>query len=724
MAAKEATVYIVDVGTSMGQKNSGRDVTDLEWALEYVWDRIASTVATERKTAHIGVIGLKTDETDNELGEEDAYANLTVLQSLRQTLMPELRDLKERLQPSSTDSGDAISALILAIQMIVAHCRQLQYIRRIILITNGLAPMDASDVEDIVTKITGDKMELVVLGVDFDDPEYGFKEEDKPSIKAESEAALKSLADNCNGVFGTLAQAIEELSVPRVKVVRPMHSYKGYLTLGDPENFDSAMAIDVERYPKTMVAKPPTASSFVIRSDMAPEETQVAESDSRPDGMAAIKRARTYQVPDEFAPGGKKDVEEDDLAKGYAYGSTAVYISESDRNVTTFETKPGLDIIGFVAREQYAQYMDMSRANVIVAQRTNDKAALALSSFIHALYELNSFAVARFVPKVDKAPVILLLSPSISPDLECLYDVELPFAEDSRQYRFPPLDRIPTVSGKTITQHRNLPSSALQDAMSAYVDAMDLSTSGPEDTEYAAIDETFSPMLHRINQIIRHRAVHPSAPLPPVPDALIRFSRPPEHLISKAQNHIDALSAAADIKRVPPKTVARRGRRKEDTKPLSGLDVNALLASNPRDNQTGSAAPTDSSKIDPRNAVPEFKQLLQRADDMPAVHAAVAQMGKITRDLVSASTGDANYARATECLRVVREEMVDLEDAEAWNDLLKEFKKDLFAGKLGGDRAELWFELRAARLGLIRSNECQGGVDEEEAKAFMSARRS
>ncbi len=44
MAEKEATVYIVDVGASMGAKHAGRDETDLDWSMRYVWDRITSTV--------------------------------------------------------------------------------------------------------------------------------------------------------------------------------------------------------------------------------------------------------------------------------------------------------------------------------------------------------------------------------------------------------------------------------------------------------------------------------------------------------------------------------------------------------------------------------------------------------------------------------------------------------------------------------------------------------
>lgn len=44
MADKEATVYIVDVGKSMGEKHGGRNETDLEWCMKYVWDKITTTV--------------------------------------------------------------------------------------------------------------------------------------------------------------------------------------------------------------------------------------------------------------------------------------------------------------------------------------------------------------------------------------------------------------------------------------------------------------------------------------------------------------------------------------------------------------------------------------------------------------------------------------------------------------------------------------------------------
>ena len=383
------------------------------------------------------------------------------------------------------------------------------------------------------------------------------------------------------------------MGIPRVKTVRPVPSYKGQLTLGDPEHYETAMAIDVERYPRTSVARPPAASIFVVRSDMAPAKSThssaaVANGDGPPDrnddGLSSVRLARTYQVKDSDAPGGKRDVEQDTLAKGYEYGRTAVHISESDETVTKLETKAGFDIVGFVETRyvnfdkllsygrsanppQYDHYMNMGKTNIVIAQRTNNKAIMGLSSFIHALYELESCAIARLVLKDGKSPVLVLLFPHFEPNLECLVDVELPFAEDVRTYKFPPLDRIVTVSGKVLTEHRNIPNEGLRNAMDNFVDHMDLSLFGTneegydiyvinsaelklgsEPAEYMAMGDTYSPTLHRLNQAIRFRAVHPLDPIPPPYDIITKYLHPHDGLARSIVPYIEKLKGAADVK--------------------------------------------------------------------------------------------------------------------------------------------------------------------------------
>ncbi|MCJ1485272.1 ATP-dependent DNA helicase II subunit 2 [Schaereria dolodes] len=528
MAEKEATVYIVDVGLSMGKRHAGRKQSDIDWAMTYIWDKITSTVATERKTAVLGVIGLRTDGTANELEDEESFSHISVIQEISQILLPDLRRMRQAIKLSSTDEGDAISAVVIAIQMITKYCKKLKYQRKVVLVTDGCGSLDADGISEITKKIKEDAMELVVLGVDFDDFEYGFKEEDK---------------------------------------------------------------------------------------------------------------------------------------------------------------EPG----------KYEQYMNMSTSCVIIAQKTNSKAILALSSVIHALFELESFAVARLVTKNDRPPMLVLLAPSIEIDYECLLDVQLPFAEDVRSYKFPALDRVVTVSGKVLKEHRNLPTAALSSAMSDYVDRMDLSGLGRDEegnpTEYMALTDTFSPVLHRIDQAVRWRAIYPAEPVPPPYEILTRYSKPPEELQTKSKRLLDKLIAAADVKKVPPKLKGRK-RNRDQVKPLSGLNVDELLG---RRNKK--------AKISRENPIPEFKQMLEAAEDPNTIQEAAEQLSNIIEAQISESFGDSAYGQVVEELGVLREEMTDMDEPGLYNEFVRRLKHKLLADELGGDRREMWWEIKRGKLGLIEKGE-------------------
>ncbi|OAX83857.1 ATP-dependent DNA helicase II subunit 2 [Emergomyces africanus] len=725
MADKEATVYIVDVGRAMGECHHGRSISDLEWAMQYIWDKITTTVATGRKTATLGVIGLKTDESNNPLwekNEEESYANLSVFQGIGQVLMPQIRDLRELIKPSNTTQGDAISSLILAIEMIVAYCKKLKYRRKIVLVTDGTGAMDTDGIEAIVSKINEENIELVILGVDFDDPEYGVKEEDKDPLKAKNEKRLKQLVEDCEGMYGTLEHAISEMVIPRTKVVRSMPTFKGDLRLGDPEQYSSALTIQVERYYRTYAARPPAASTFVP-SSVASEGQATTQSSATLESkeptqergagavsLTAVRNARAYQVDDKEAAGGKRDVERDELAKGYEYGRTAVHITESDENITKLETDAALEFLGFIPSDKYERYMNMSTSNVVIAQKTNNKAILALSSIIHALFELECYAVGRLVPKAGKPPLVVLLAPSIEPDYECLLEVQLPFAEDVRCYRFPPLDKVVTVSGKIVTEHRNLPNDNLLSRMAEYVDGMELTEKDEdgETVEAMTIEDSYSPLLHRIDQAIRWRAVHPSDALPPVPEVLQKLSRQPEDLQAANKSTLAKLIEASNVKKVPPKAKGRKRDRDTD-KPLSGLNVEELLQTEKR------------VKISVDNAIPEFKQSLVSSRDLDAVKDAVKQMSTIIENQIRHSLGDANYDRAVEGLGTMKEELVAFEEPGLYNDFIRSLKAKVLGNNLGGDRREMWWYIRKNRLGLIDKKLSElSDVTEEEARAVSN----
>lgn len=169
MADKEATVYILDLGLSMADCHNGRTESDLDWSMRYVWDKISTTVAASRKTWNVGVVGVRTDETDNPLEAQEegceGYEHISVLQELGPMSMHNLQVLRDRVKPSQTQAGDCLSAIVVAIEMIEKLTKKLKYNRRIILVTDGEALMDSSDINEISEKMKKSGIQLTVLSV-------------------------------------------------------------------------------------------------------------------------------------------------------------------------------------------------------------------------------------------------------------------------------------------------------------------------------------------------------------------------------------------------------------------------------------------------------------------------------------------------------------------------------------------------------------------------------
>lgn len=120
------------------------------------------------------------------------------------------------------------------------------------------------------------------------------------------------------------------------------------------------MYIDVKRIFKTKTAKPVSAKSFVTKTPMASTQSsntlngdiEMTDAPANGNGLSAVMTSRTYGVNDPSAPGGRRHVGQDELERGYLYGRTTVHISDSDKNVTDFETKKSFSIIGFIPSDK------------------------------------------------------------------------------------------------------------------------------------------------------------------------------------------------------------------------------------------------------------------------------------------------------------------------------------------------------------------------------------
>ena len=196
-------------------------------------------------------------------------------------------------------------------------------------------------------------------------------------------------------------------------------------------------------------------------------------------------------------------------------------------------------------------------------------------------------------------------------------------------------------------------------------------------------------------------------PVPPIPEMLVKYSKPPESLQSNVQSTLKRLIKAADVKKVPPKVKGRKRDREVD-KPLSGLNVEDLFRKEKR------------TKISSENAIPEFKQALAITDSLDAVEDVVKQMTAIVEYQIRHSFGDSAYDRAVEELGVMRQEMIDLEEPRLYNDMLRELKRKIMAEELGGNRREMWWFIRKNRIGLIDKRASPvSDVTEEEANTFL-----
>lgn len=255
--------------------------------------------------------------------------------------------------------------------------------------------------------------------------------------------------------------------------------------------------------------------------------------------------------------------------------------------------------------------------------------------------------------------------------------------------------------------------------------------------EYAPLDDLYSPVIHRVNQVIRARAVDEHGSVGPIPPTLLKYSQPPDALVMKTKPKIDSLIKAADVKLVKGKsnsltlrrsgpwthgtvlflaTIKGKGKRQRETSqttgPISGIDVVALL-------REGEAAKR--KKISKGNSIPEFKQILADASEEKAIAQAVKDMGRIVQSLIKESTGDSNYNRALENIGVMREQMIDYEMPGLYNDFLRDLKTKLQSDALEGDRKEMWHDIRWAKgLGLITKDQSEpSDVTAEEALRFL-----
>ena len=141
---------------------------------------------------------------------------------------------------------------------------------------------------------------------------------------------------------------------------------------------------------------------------------------------------------------------------------------------------------------------------------------------------------------------------------------------------------------------------------------------------------------------------------------------------------------------------------------MSGLNIKELLSTRRKKNE-----------IAKENAIPEFKQMIENAEKDEDIVRATSHMAKLVRQNLQSSTGNANDEVVFSHMRAFRDEMVDIDMPEIYNDFCKDLKKRIFNEEFG-DQRNFWAAFKFQKLGLIRGTG-DSEVTEQEAADFLKS---
>ncbi|KAJ7630413.1 SPOC domain-like protein [Roridomyces roridus] len=293
-AGYTVTMFVVDVGPSMAKIRTHdpegseltHELTNLQWGLQFVKLKVQEMIFNGRKTDQCGVILFGSDKTRNIVSKKQGgYERVEEYIPIAQPNAGTLAKL-DALEPTE-EAGDALDALIVAMETQEAYLGKKKWTRNVVVVTDGENPIEVKDLKGIVRRLKDLQIRLTVVGIDFDDDTLPFEEEDKSDIKAENERWYTEVVNRLNpkptvddedsdteqknkeegtyaptAFIGTCELALREISRPEVKVTKS--TLKGTtLRLGDNDSRpEEAMQINIKTSKCTARSMPKSWKKF------------------------------------------------------------------------------------------------------------------------------------------------------------------------------------------------------------------------------------------------------------------------------------------------------------------------------------------------------------------------------------------------------------------------------------------------------------------------------
>uniref|UniRef100_A0A2K6SEN0 X-ray repair cross-complementing protein 5 n=1 Tax=Saimiri boliviensis boliviensis TaxID=39432 RepID=A0A2K6SEN0_SAIBB len=210
------------------------------------------------------------------------------------------------------------------------------------------------------------------------------------------------------------------------------------------------------------------------------------------------------------------------LKKGFHYERDTPFFKVDEEQVK-YKSEGSASVLGFCKSSQVQRKFFMGNQVLkVFAARDDEAAAVAFSSLIHVLDELDMVAIVHYAYDKRANPQVRVAFPHIKHNHECLVYVQLPFMEDLQQYMF--------LSLKNSKNYLN--------AVDALIDSMSLVK---KDEKTDILEDLFPTtqipysLFQKLFQCLLHRALHFWEPLPPIQQRIWNMLNPPTEVTVKCQ---------------------------------------------------------------------------------------------------------------------------------------------------------------------------------------------
>ncbi|XP_036612864.1 X-ray repair cross-complementing protein 5 [Trichosurus vulpecula] len=701
---KAAVVLCLDVSFNMLNSFPGEE-SSFEQAKKVMTMFLQRQVFAESKD-EIALVLFGTDTTKNDLATGDQYQNITVHRHLKLPDFELLEDIQNSIQPGSRQA-DFLDALVVCMDVIQKETIGKKFERKHIEVFTDLSsPFSKDQLDIIVSNLKRSDISLQFFlpfpvdeedGADDTDDGSFHSERHKPSLpqkglteqQKEGVGVVKDMMMSLEGEDGlneiySFSESLKQLCVFKKIEKRPM-PWPCQLTIG------SNLSIRIVAYKSVTQEKVKKNWTVVDARTLRKED---------------IQKETVYCLNDDD----ETEVQKEDTIQGFRYGSDIVPFSKVDEEQMKYRTEGKcFSVLGFCTSSQvHRKFFMGNQVLKVFAAKDDEAAAVALSSLIHALDELDMVAIVRYAYDRRSNPQIGVAFPFIKKAYECLVYVQLPYMEDLRQYLFSSLR-----NNKKCT-----PTEAQLSAVDALIDSMSLVN---KDDDEDTIEDMFqtskipNPQFQRLFQCLLHRALHPSDPLPPIQQHLWDMLDPPEEVTAKCQ------APLSKIKTLFPLTEAIRKRdqitaqdifqdnheddpvsKKAKTEREEGyFSISSLAEGNIT--SVGSVNPAENFRVLVRRKNVNFKEV-----SCQLIHHI---------DQFLETKGLQYYMKSLDCIKAFREEAIQLSEEQNFNSYLQALQNKVKDKAL----SDFWDIVVQDGITLITKDESPGSsVTTEEAKKFLA----